>query len=75
LIQTIERPSGRAYLMVLYTELQLNRVYRIYAKHQGAHGVPFITLDNFRRMFEEQQEMLIEGHIELLRGLDDDPNN
>ena len=61
--------------MILYTEQQLNRVYRIYAKHQGIHGVPFISLDNFRIMFEEQQEILIEELAELFGGFDNDPNN
>ena len=61
--------------MILYTEPQLNRVYRIYAKHQGIHGVTFISLDNFRIMFEEQQEILIEELAELFGGFDNDPNN
>ena len=57
--------------MILYTDKQLEKSYRIYAKHQGIHGVPFITLDNFRAMFEEQQEALLEDLTELFGGFDD----
>jgi hypothetical protein len=57
--------------MLIYSERQLNTTYRIYAKHQGLHDVPFITLDNFRAMFEEQQEALLEDLTELLGGFND----
>ena len=58
-------------MMLLYSERQLNKAYRIYAKHQGIHGVPFISIDDFRKMFEEQQEALIEDLSELFGGFDD----
>ena len=58
-------------MMLLYSERQLDKTYRIYAKHQGIHGVPFITRDNFRKMFEEQQDALIEDLSELFGGFDD----
>jgi len=60
--------------MILYTEKQLNKAYRVYAKHQGINNVPFISLDNFRLMFEEQQDVLIEDLSELFGGFDNDPN-
>ena len=56
---------------LLYTDDVLNMVYRIYARHQGKHNVPFITLQDFRIMFEEQQEALIEDLSELFGGFDD----
>ena len=60
--------------MILYDERQLDKAYRIYAKHQGINGVPFISIDNFRQMFEEQQEALLEDLTELFGGFDNDPN-
>ena len=60
--------------MILYTEKQLNKAYRVYAKHQGINNVPFISLDSFRLMFEEQQDVLIEDLSELFGGFDNDPN-
>ena len=30
---------------LLYTDEILNTVYRIYARHQGKHSIPFITLE------------------------------
>ena len=62
--------------MILYSDRQLNKVYRIYAKHQGIHGVPFISIDNFRKMFEEQQTAIYHQQMEDMRSLfEDDPNN
>jgi len=39
--------------MLLYTETQLENTYNIYRLHQAKHDLPFITLENFRYMFEE----------------------
>ena len=58
-------------MMLLYSDRQLNKVYRIYAKHQGIHSVLFISLEAFRKMFEEQQEALVEDLSELFGGFDD----
>tara|TARA_R100000656_G_scaffold111126_2_gene83112 strand:- start:863 stop:1078 length:216 start_codon:yes stop_codon:yes gene_type:complete len=61
---------------LLYTDELLDMVYRIYAKHQGKHNVPFITLENFKDMFEEQQTAIYQQQIEDMKKLfDDDPNN
>jgi hypothetical protein len=61
---------------LLYTEDVLNMVYRIYARHQGKHGVPFITLKDFRVMFEEQQTALYKQQMDdIQRMIDDDPYN
>ena len=38
--------------MLLYTETQLNKAYRVYRKHQAEQDIPFMSLENFRNMFE-----------------------
>ena len=60
---------------LLYTDEILNTVYRIYAKHQGKNNVPFISLQDFRVMFEEQQTALYKQQIEDIHRMLDDPNN
>jgi hypothetical protein len=61
---------------ILYTDELLDMVYHIYAKHQGKHNVPFITLENFKDMFEEQQTAIYQQQMEDMRRLfEDDPNN
>ena len=60
---------------LLYTDEVLNTVYRIYAKHQGKNDVPFISLQDFRAMFEEQQTALYQQQIEDIHRMLDDPNN
>jgi len=60
---------------LLYTDEVLNTVYRIYAKHQGKNNVPFISLQDFRVMFEEQQTALYKQQIEDIHRMLDDPNN
>ena len=61
---------------ILYTDELLDMVYRIYAKHQGKHNVPFITLENFKDMFEEQQTAIYQQQMEDMRRIfEDDPNN
>ena len=63
-------------MTILYTEEVLNKVYRIYAKHQGMHGVPFISLKDFREMFEAQQRAIYKQHIdEIEKIFNDYPNN
>ena len=45
--------------MILYTEEQLQTLYNIYAKHQSKAGLPFMKLENFRALFEEQQSFIL----------------
>ena len=45
--------------MILYTENQLEALYRIYARHQNLSGLSFMKLENFRKLFEEQQSYLL----------------
>jgi hypothetical protein len=40
-------------LMLLYTEKQLEDLYKIYAQHQNRNGVAFMKLEDFRALFEE----------------------
>jgi hypothetical protein len=68
--------NTRDSVTILYTDELLDMVYRIYAKHQGKHNVPFITLENFKDMFEEQQTAIYHQQMEDMRSLfEDDPNN
>ena len=61
---------------LLYTDEILNIVYRIYARHQGKNNIPFMTLQDFRIMFEEQQTALYKQQIDdIHRMLEDDPTN
>ena len=61
---------------LLYTDEILNTVYRIYARHQGKNNIPFMTLQDFRIMFEEQQTALYKQQMDdIHRMLDDDPHN
>ena len=63
-------------ITLLYDEKTLDLVYRIYAKHQGKNNVPFMKLEDFRSMFEEQQTAIYQQQIEDMKRLfDDDPNN
>ena len=39
--------------MILYLEDQLESCYRQYCLHQVKQDMPFMTLDNFREMFED----------------------
>jgi len=52
--------------MDLYTEEQLQMLYKIYAKHQGIAGLGFVKLEDFRKLFEEQVL-----YISLSVGLDE----
>lgn len=50
---------GVELLMILYTEKQLEVLYRIYARHQNRNGIAFMKLEDFRDLFEEQQSYLM----------------
>ena len=39
--------------MILYTEEQLENCYRIYRLHQVRQDMSFVTLEDFRNMFED----------------------
>ena len=62
---------------ILYTDELLDRCYRIYAKHQGINNVPFLSLNNFKDMFDETQTAIYEQQMEDMKRLfdNDDPNN
>jgi len=60
---------------LLYTDEILNIVYRIYARHQGKNNIPFMTLQDFRIMFEEQQTALYKQQIDDIHRMLDDPTN
>jgi|TARA_R100000479_G_scaffold149622_2_gene85192 hypothetical protein len=45
-------------LMVLYPESLLIMLYSIYLKHQAKTGDSLMGLEDFRLMFEEQQEAI-----------------
>jgi len=42
--------------MLLYTEQQLELAYNIYRMHQIGQGLGFMTLENFRNLYEELME-------------------
>ncbi len=44
--------------MLLYTEIQLNKAYRVYQKYQAEQDMPFMSLDNFRNMFESLMNVI-----------------
>ena len=44
--------------MVLYSEALLIMLYSIYLKHQTKVGLDILQLEEFRLMFEEQQEVI-----------------
>ena len=44
--------------MVLYPESLLIMLYSIYLKHQTKTGLDVLQLEDFRLMFEEQQEVI-----------------
>ena len=47
-------------LMILYTEKLLEKVYKIYQLHQAKHNLPFMKLEDYRAVFEKQQEAILE---------------
>jgi len=46
--------------VILYSEAMLEKVYKIYQMHQAKNNLPFMRLNDYREMFEEQQQMIIE---------------
>tara|TARA_R100000234_G_scaffold39341_1_gene23448 strand:- start:287 stop:484 length:198 start_codon:yes stop_codon:yes gene_type:complete len=44
--------------MVLYAESLLIMLYSIYLKHQTKVGLDILQLEEFRLLFEEQQEVI-----------------
>ena len=44
--------------MVLYSEVLLNMLYSIYIKHQVRIGAALMQIEEFRLMFEEQQDAI-----------------
>jgi len=44
--------------MILYLEDQLEGCYRQYCLHQSRHDMSFMTLDDFRNMFEDLMEVI-----------------
>jgi hypothetical protein len=45
--------------MLLYTEEQLEQAYKIYRLHQVKVDLGFMTLENFRNLFEQLAEEVI----------------
>lgn len=46
--------------MILYSEDMLSKVYKIYRMHQAKHDLGFMILDDFRILFEEQQQTILD---------------
>jgi|TARA_R110001583_G_C5513045_1_gene396876 inorganic pyrophosphatase/exopolyphosphatase len=46
--------------MILYSEDMLNKVYKIYRMHQAKHNLGFMVLEDFRLLFEEQQQAILD---------------
>jgi len=42
--------------MILYTEAQLTKAYKKYNKSRIASGLPIITFDNYRKIYEQNLE-------------------
>ena len=51
-------------LMILYSEDMLGKVYKLYQLHQAKHNLPFMQLEDYRLLFEEQQQVIVD-QIEL----------
>ena len=47
--------------MLLYKEEQLESSYKIYRLHQIKQDLACMTLDNFRRFYEELAEEIMHG--------------
>ena len=50
--------------MILYSEDMLCKVYKLYQLHQAKHNLPFMQLEDYRLLFEEQQQVIVD-QIEL----------
>ena len=51
-------------LMILYSEDMLGKVYKLNQLHQAKHNLPFMQLEDYRLLFEEQQQVIVD-QIEL----------
>ena len=51
--------------MILYLEEQLEEAYRKYCMHQAKQDMAFMSLDNFRNMFEEIMAIVYQEAEEL----------
>ena len=47
-------------LMILYSEEMLGKAYKVYQLHQAKHNLPFMQLEDFRLLFEDQQQVIID---------------
>jgi len=47
--------------MLLYTEEQLEAAYKIYRLHQIKQDLSCMTLNNFRKLYEELAEEIMHG--------------
>ena len=50
--------------MILYSEDMLGKVYKLYQLYQAKHNLPFMQLEDYRLLFEEQQQVIVD-QIEL----------
>ena len=50
--------------MILYLESQLEACYRVYCLKQVKNEMPFITLEEFRFMFEDMMEIIYEDECD-----------
>ncbi len=46
--------------MILYKERQLEEAYKVYQRHQIQQDLSFMSLENFRFLFEELQLTIVE---------------
>ena len=46
--------------MILYSENILEKVYKNYQLHQAKHNLGFMRLEDFRSMFESQQQLILD---------------
>ena len=46
--------------MILYSEAMLSKAYKIYQLHQAKHNLPFMKLEDYRSLFEDQQQAIID---------------
>ena len=45
--------------MILYTEIQLEKAYKVYRLHQLGQGLNFMELENFRKLYESLLEEIM----------------
>ena len=49
--------------MILYTEKQLEDCYNHYRRIQIKNNIPFVTLEDFRLLFEQMMETIFEADL------------